>query len=85
MNRINAARAWSALAAAVIAYEVLAPEGQLLSEGVDRALLKYPRLTRIGIALVACHLVNAIPDRYDPIHHVAVQARRRHLRVVVTR
>jgi len=81
MNRINAARAWSALAAAVIAYEVLAPEGQLLSEGVDRALLKYPTLTRIGIALVACHLVNAIPDRYDPLHLIAVHTRKGRTRV----
>lgn len=77
MGRINAARAWSALAAAVIAYEVLAPEGQLLSEGVDRALIKYPTITRIGIALVACHLVNVIPERYDPLHLIAVHTRKR--------
>ena len=77
MRSLNATHAWTALGAAVIAYEILAPEGQLLSEGVDRALLRYPILTRIGIALVACHLVNAIPERFDPIHQIAVHTRRR--------
>lgn len=62
--------AWAALALGVLAYELLAPEGGLLSEAVDRAILKHPHLTRIGILIVAGHLANAVPDRYDLIHRV---------------
>ncbi len=59
--------AWAALSFAVVCYEVWAPKGQLLSEGMDRALERHPVLTRAVVAAVALHLVNAIPARLDPI------------------
>jgi hypothetical protein len=55
----------------IIMYEVFAPPSQLLSEAIDRALLRHPVLVRVGIMLVALHLINALPTKYDPIHHTA--------------
>lgn len=68
--------AWAALGGAVVIYEMLCVEGELLSEVVDRAMVRKPILTRMAIAIVALHLVNAIPPRIDPIHQLAVQIRR---------
>jgi hypothetical protein len=59
----------SALAwGAIVAYEIFAPEGQLLSEGADRAIERYPRTVPLVIGVVSLHLANAIPERYDPLH-----------------
>lgn len=68
--------AWAALGGAVVIYEMLCVEGELLSEVADRALIAHPYLTRLGIGLVALHLVNAIPPRVDPIHQLAVLMRK---------
>lgn len=67
---LTSKRAWGALALGILAYEMAAPQGELLSEGTDRALGSHPYLTRLGIGLVACHLANALPPRYDPIHQL---------------
>lgn len=65
------AKAWIGLGVYVAGYDVLAPKGETLSEGVDRALEK--RFTRAlaigGTALVASHLLNLIPEKVDPIHY----------------
>lgn len=53
-------RAWLALAGGVIAYDVLAPDGETLSEAVDRWLEHHPWLTRAVIMTVARHLVNEL-------------------------
>jgi hypothetical protein len=58
--------AWLALGAAVLAWELSAPENHLLSEGADRALKRAPILTRAAIAITALHLANALPPRIDP-------------------
>ena len=68
--------AWLTLAAGIVVYEIAAPPGELLSEGVDRYLVRRPWLTRAVVAVVAAHLLNLIPDRLDPIHQAAVRARR---------
>ncbi len=62
--------AWCAIGAGVLTYEVLAPEDELLSESVDRALLRRPTITRIAITLVACHLLNLLPTWADPFHYI---------------
>lgn len=62
--------AWCAMGAGVLVYEALAPEDELLSESVDRALLRQPTITRIAIALVACHLLNLLPTWADPFHYI---------------
>ena len=62
--------AWGTLAAGVIAYDVLCPKGETLSEAVDSAL-EHPikRIAALGgIAITACHLANLLPQQIDPFH-----------------
>lgn len=59
-----AALAWGA----ILAYEMVAPPGELLSEGADRSLSRYPILTRVAIGVTALHLANLLPEKYDPLH-----------------
>jgi hypothetical protein len=64
-------KAWLGLGAGVAVYEVLCPEGELMSEAVDRALEGRPFVraaTLGGIAITACHLANLIPQSVDPFH-----------------
>lgn len=63
--------AWIALAAGVVAYEIGAPRGELLSEGVDRYLACRPWVTRAAVGITAAHLLNLIPRQVDPFHQVA--------------
>jgi hypothetical protein len=66
---ITAPRAWAVMAAGIVAYELAAPPGELLSEGVDRALEKSPlakAATLVLIGATALHLANALPDAIDP-------------------
>ena len=65
---LTAKRGWAAIGLGVLAYELACAEGQLLSEGADRAIEKHPVLTRAAIGITALHLSNAIPDYLDPIH-----------------
>ncbi|MFA4083697.1 hypothetical protein ONA92_18535 [Mycobacteroides salmoniphilum] len=64
-------RAWLALAAGVVAYEVAAPRGELLSEGVDRYLARKPWLTRLVVVGIGAHLLNLIPAQVDPLHQLS--------------
>lgn len=66
--------AWLTLAAGVVVYESQAAEGELLSNAVDRYLLRHPWLVRFVIFATAAHLANAIPDRWDIYHRVAWEA-----------
>lgn len=70
---------WFATVSVVVAYEIVAPEGMLLSEGMDRALVSHPIATRLVVAVVAMHLLNLLPERIDPLHRLA--AARKPLRV----
>lgn len=63
---------WAVLTVGVLVYEYHAPPGQLLSEGIDRALIRYPNLTRFVVTIVALHLLNLIPQQIDPLHRVTV-------------
>lgn len=67
--------AWAAIAATVLTYEVMAPEGQLLSEAVDKYRRRHPAVTNGVVLLVALHLLRALPARWDPIHQLAVRMR----------
>lgn len=64
--------AWAGLAAGVVAYDLLCPPGETLSEGVDRALeTRTGRVLALGsIAIVATHLANVLPQRCDPLHQM---------------
>lgn len=57
---------WIALAAGVAAFDYLSPE--TLSSAVDRALERpRGRYAAIGaVAITAAHLLNIIPEQYDP-------------------
>lgn len=68
--------AWLTMAAAIIAYEIRAPRGELLTEAVDRYRTARPILTYIGIAYVAAHLARVWPRRIDPLTLIAERASR---------
>lgn len=61
-----AERAWVALGVGVVAYELLAQDGELLSHQVDRWLETHPAATTAFIGLTAAHLLNLLPPRLDP-------------------
>lgn len=63
--------AWCVLMTGVLIYEALAPEGQLLSEGMDRACVKHPLATRMVIVVLSLHLTGWLPDKFDPLHIMA--------------
>lgn len=64
--------AWGAILGSAAIYEAIAPEGELLSEAVDRALERpYGRYLAYGaIGVTALHLANLLPERIDPYHIV---------------
>lgn len=76
---VTAERAWAAMVASIIAYEVAAPPQQLLSEGIDRLLIRHPIATHAVIGVTALHLLNLLPDRADPLHMISAN---HHLRKV---
>jgi hypothetical protein len=61
-------KAWLGLGAYVVATEVCAPQGELLSEAVDRWLEKHPARTVSALAITGTtlHLLNLLPEKYDP-------------------
>jgi hypothetical protein len=61
-------KAWIGLGAGVAAYDVLCPKGETLSEGMDRFLEhdRYRYVALGGVAVTAAHLLNLLPERYDP-------------------
>lgn len=67
-----AAKGWLGLAAYLVVVEAFAPKGETLSEGVDDWMEKHPgKAIWYGlVAIFAAHLINLIPERYDPIHRV---------------
>lgn len=73
---LSATRAWALIGVGVLAYEIACPEGELLSEGVDRALERHPKATVAAIGITALHLANLIPERLDPFS-IGVKAIRR--------
>lgn len=66
-----ATKAWIGLAAGIATYEVLCPQGETLSEGVDRAIErnKFTKIATLGaIGITAAHLANLLPKKLDPYH-----------------
>lgn len=65
---VNGDRAWLILIGLVLTYELTCREGELLSEAVDRFLLRHPFLTRFLVIQTALHLLNvydAAPERFQ--------------------
>lgn len=62
-----------AIIGGVAAYEALCPQGELISEQVDRIMSS--KLGRVAthalVWSVAGHLTGVIPERYDWLHQLA--------------
>lgn len=65
--------AWSAIAAGVVAYEVAAPDGELLSEAISRYRVRHPVVVTLAVCYLAAHLLRVIPGRLDPLHQLATR------------
>lgn len=63
---LTAGNGWKSIAVAVLLYEALCVEEELLSRGFDRLLERHPWWPRIVVLTVALHLINWIPERFDP-------------------
>lgn len=68
--------AWATLGLGVVAYNSLTSDGQMLSEQADRWVERHPILTRTIVGVVAAHVANAAPSKYDPIHWLFEGVRR---------
>lgn len=71
--------AWLALGVGVAAYDYLAPQGETMSEAVDRAIERHPIATIAAVGAVALHLLNVFEsyhiEQYDLIHQLAERVR----------
>lgn len=63
-------RAWAFIAAFVAYHELACPEGELLSQAVDRGLTKHPVVIHAAVLITAAHLLNWLPLKADPYHWV---------------
>lgn len=66
VGRLSAGHGWWALIAGIVAWEVTCAEGELLSHGFDRLLERHPVWPRVAVLAVALHLINWLPERFDP-------------------
>jgi hypothetical protein len=69
-------RAWLALGAGVLAWDVACPDGEMLSQASDRYAQKHRWLAYSVIASVALHLTSLLPYWVDPVHAVGVMLRK---------
>lgn len=74
-------KALISLTLAAVAYEFMAPDGELLSHAFDELLEQHPVLTWTATLVLAGHLLNALPAWLDPFAHsdsFSIHAWRRH-------
>lgn len=69
MSGRRADRGWLVLGAYVISHNVLAAGrgDEMLSQAVDRYLVRRPVLTYVVVGAVALHLLNRLPAFADPL------------------
>lgn len=60
-------KAWIALGAGVLVYELAALPEELMSEAADRYMLTHPWLVRSAAFIVAAHVANFVPAQCDPL------------------
>jgi hypothetical protein len=67
-------KAWIGLGIYLAIVEMFAPPGETLSEAMDDWLQNNPgkALSYAGVGVTALHLVNFIPQQFDPIHRMFV-------------
>ena len=65
----SAARGWAAIAAFVVVHNIRAAGrgDEMLSQAVDRYLVRRPVLTYVVVGAVALHLLNRLPAFADPL------------------
>lgn len=65
--------AWAGLVGGVVAYDVLCPKNETLSERLDPVLESAPGRAFLytAIGTTALHLTNLLPDRYDPFNRAS--------------
>lgn len=66
-------RAWLALGAGVLTYELLCPPGQLMSQRMDAYRQRHPVLTHLVITYLALHLTRRWPAPIDPLHRLTAR------------
>lgn len=76
MRRLTPTIAWGLIGMFALLYNLTSPPGGTLSEQADKWILKHPVLVRAAIVILAAHIGNLVPARYDPIHR-AFNLRRR--------
>lgn len=64
-------RAWVALAAGVVAWDVLCGDDEMLSQASRRYTEARPVLWSAAVIYVAGHLLHRWPERYDPLSGLA--------------
>ncbi|MFE5290142.1 hypothetical protein ACFRAQ_34685 [Nocardia sp. NPDC056611] len=67
-RHLTGERALIALTIAITAYEIAAPEGQLISHAFDRLLEKHRYATGFAVIYTSAHLLNVLPPRVDLYH-----------------
>lgn len=70
-------RAWCALAASALVYDLSAGEDQTLSEGVHSYIHARPYVSRTVITVLTVHLLKVVPPRYDPLTRLYLLMKRR--------
>lgn len=75
-RHLTGERAIATLITLAAAYEYAAPDNQLISHAVDRALEKHRWTTVFAITYTTAHLLNLIPPRLDLYHLVGTTIRK---------
>lgn len=64
---LTAGKGWTTLVGSILVYEIVCAEDELLSRGLDRLMERHPVWPRIAVLAVAFHLINWLPERFDPV------------------
>lgn len=75
-RKYRAEQAWIVLIGGVVTYEVMAPAGQLLTDGARRAHQRHPTAVTLAVMATAMHLLGALPGTIDPYTHTGRLATR---------
>lgn len=69
---MRARRMWALIFGLVVLHEFTCSEGELLSEEVDRMLVKHPVATYAFTLVTVAHLLNRIPTSVDPYRAIGI-------------
>ena len=69
-------KAWLSLAFGVLAWDLLCPDDEMLSEASSRYAASHPLVAYAVVVSVALHLVDRLPSWIDPIHGLGIGVRR---------